>query len=108
MRCLALAQEVAWLLAEAPGARVDLEALGGRVRALVPSLAALPAESFASLEARVHEAQAWLRAKGLRPDQVGHPYPAAEVRRWLPGAILRLASAVLLLPPVLLFGPPCA
>ncbi|MCE1204610.1 MAG: 1-acyl-sn-glycerol-3-phosphate acyltransferase [Holophagaceae bacterium] len=105
-RCLALAQEVAWLLAEAPGARVDLEALRLRVRALVPRLGALSTEAFAALEARVHEVQAWLRAKGLRPDQVGHPYPAAEIRRWLPGAALRLASAVLLLPPGLLFWPP--
>jgi len=105
-RCLALAQEVAWLLAEAPGAKVDLEALRRRVRALVPQLGALPAEAFATLEARVHGVQAWLRAKGLRPDQVGHPYPAAEVRRWLPGATLRLAGAVLLLPPGLLFWPP--
>lgn len=105
-RCLILAQEVAWLLAEAPGTRVDLEALRLRVRALVPQLAALSAEAFADLEARVHGAQSWLRSKGLRPDQVGHPYPAAEVRRWLPGAALRLALAALLLPPDLLFWPP--
>ena len=105
-RCLALAQEVGWLLAEAPGTRVDLEALRLRVRALVPQLAALSAKAFADLEARVHGAQACLRARGLRPDQVGHPYPAAEVRRWLPGAILRLASAALLLPAGLLFWPP--
>jgi len=105
-RCLALAQEVAWLLAETPGTRVDLEALRLRVRALVPQLAALSAEAMAELEARIHGAQAWLRARGLRPDQVGHPYPAAEVRRWLPGALLRLASAILLLPAGLLFWPP--
>lgn len=105
-RCLALAQEVAWLLAEAPDTRVDLEALRLRVRALVPQLASLSAESLTALEARVHGVQAWLRTKGLRPDQVGHPYPGAEVRRWLPGAALRLATAAVLLPPGLLFWPP--
>ena len=105
VRCLALAQEVAWLLAEDPGSRVDLEALRDRVRALVPRLAGLPAEDLAALEARVHAAQAWLRAKGLRPDQVGHPYPGAEIRRWLPGALLRLSTGALLLPMVLLAWP---
>jgi 1-acyl-sn-glycerol-3-phosphate acyltransferase len=104
-RVLALAQDVAWLLAEAPGSRVDLEALRRRVRALVPHLAALPGGERAALEARVREAQTWLRAKGLRPDQVGHPYPGAEIRHWLPGAALRLGVAVLLLPLALLFWP---
>ena len=105
VRVLALAQEVAWLLAEAPGSRVDLEALRLRVRTLVPHLAALPEADLAAMEGRVRDAQAWLRAKGLRPDQVGHPYPGAEVRHWLPGAALRLGLAALLLPAVLLFWP---
>lgn len=104
-RCRALAQDLAWLLVEAPGGRADLEALRRRVRALVPHLAALPAEDLAALETRVHEVQAWLRAKGLRPDQVGHPYTLAEARQWLPGAALRLGLAALLLPPALLFWP---
>ena len=104
-RCLALAQDVAWLLAEAPGGRVDLEALRRRVRALVPHLTGLPPGDLAILEARVHEAQSWLRAKGLRPDQVGHPYSAAEAGRWLPGAAARLGLAALLLAPALLFWP---
>jgi 1-acyl-sn-glycerol-3-phosphate acyltransferase len=104
-RCLALAQDLAWLLAEAPGSRVDLEMLRSRVRALMPSLAALPEADLAVLEARIQGIQAWLRAKGLRPDQVGHPYAGLEIRRWLPGAALRLAAGVLLLPPSLLFGP---
>jgi len=106
VRCLALAQEVAWLLAEAPGSRVDLEALRVRVQDLVPRLAALSEEAFAALETRVHAAQAWLQAKGLRPDQVGHPYPWTEVGRWLPGAALRLTASVALLPAGLLFWPP--
>lgn len=106
VRRLALAQDVAWLLAESPGSRVDLEALRNRVRALVGHLASLPEGDLAALETRVQGAQAWLRSKGLRPDQVGHPYAGAEVRRWLPGAALRLASAAALLPLALPFWPP--
>jgi 1-acyl-sn-glycerol-3-phosphate acyltransferase len=106
VRRLALAQEVAWLLAEAPGSRVDLEALRARVQGLLPHLSALSEASLTLLEGRVQEAQAWLRAKGLRPDQVGHPYPLAEVGRWLPGAALRLLAAALLWVPGLLFWPP--
>jgi len=106
VRSLALAQELAWLTAEAPGTRVDLEALRERVRGLLPHLAALSDAEFTALEVRVQAAQAWLRAKGLRPDQVGHPYPSAEVQRWLPGAALRLLTALLLLPASLLFWPP--
>jgi 1-acyl-sn-glycerol-3-phosphate acyltransferase len=105
-RRLALAQQAAWLLAEAPGSRVDLAALQARVQALLPHLAALPETEFTRVEDRVAEAQAWLRAKGLRPDQVGHPYPLAEVGRWLPGAALRLGLALLLLPAALLYAPP--
>ncbi|HEY3400661.1 MAG TPA: 1-acyl-sn-glycerol-3-phosphate acyltransferase [Geothrix sp.] len=105
VRLLALAQEVAWLLAKSPGSRVDLEALRRRVRVLVAHLGTLPPGDLAALESRVREAQAWLRAKGLRPDQVGHPYPGAEIRRWLPGAALRLGVAALLLPLALLFWP---
>ncbi len=106
VRCLALAQEVAWLMAEAPGSRVDLEALRQRVQGLVPHLSSLSMEALAALEIRVHAAQAWLRTKGLRPDQVGYPYLGVEVHRWLPGAALRLAAALALLPPSLLYWPP--
>ena len=106
VRCLALAQELAWLTAEAPGTRVDLEAFRDRVRKLLLRLAALGDAELGALEDRVQGAQAWLRTKGLRPDQVGHPYPAAEVQRWLPGAALRLLTATLLLAPSLLFWPP--
>jgi 1-acyl-sn-glycerol-3-phosphate acyltransferase len=105
IRCLALAQEVAWLLAEDPGSRGNLEVLRDRVRVLVPHLASLAPEALADLESQIHAAQALLRAKGLRPDQVGHPYPGAEVRRWLPGALLRLTTAALLSPAVLLAWP---
>jgi len=106
VRCLALAQEVAWLLAEAPGSRVDLEALRRRVQSLLPRLADLSEVELANLESRLRAAQAWLRSKGLRPDQVGHPYAGEEVRRWLPGAALRLGAAAILLLPSLLFWPP--
>lgn len=105
-RGLALAQDVAWLLAEAPGSRVDLEALRLRVQGLLPQLTALSETDFSRLEAQVHAVQIWLRTKGLRPDQVGHPYAGSEVRRWLAGAILRLTVAAALLVPSLLFWPP--
>lgn len=104
-RELALAQDLAWLLAEAPGSRVDLEALRRRVRSLLPQLAALPPGERTILETRVRAVQVWLREEGLRPDQVGHPYPWAEVRRWLPGALGRLGTALLLGPALLLFWP---
>jgi 1-acyl-sn-glycerol-3-phosphate acyltransferase len=104
-RRLALAQDVAWLLAEAPGSRVDLEALHHRVRALLPRLAALPSAQLAEIEARVKAAQVWLRTKGLRPDQVGHPYPWADIRRWLPGALARMALAAGLALPLILTRP---
>lgn len=106
VRRLALAQDVAWLLAESPGSRVDLEALRNRVRVLVGHFASLSDDDLAALEAPVQKAQVWLRSKGLRPDQVGHPYAGSEVRRWLPGALLRLASAAALLPLALPFWPP--
>jgi 1-acyl-sn-glycerol-3-phosphate acyltransferase len=104
-RRLALAQEMAWLLAETPGSRADLEALRKRVQGLLPHLACLSETDLTAVEVRVHEAQSWLRAKGLRPDQVGHPYPWAEVRHWLPRAALRLLLAALVLPCTLLFWP---
>ena len=106
VRRLALAQDVAWLLAEAPGSRADMEALRSRVQALLPHLARLSEGALADLETQVHGVQAWLQSTGLRPDQVGHPYPWAEVGHWLPGAVLRLLLAGFLLIPGLLFWPP--
>lgn len=105
-RELALAQDLAWLLAEAPGSRVDLDRLRQRVRRLLPRLAALPPGEGQALADRVRAVQSWLRVQGLRPDQVGHPYPWAEVRRWLPGALGRLGASLLLAPALLLFWPP--
>jgi hypothetical protein len=105
-RRLALAQEIAWLLVETPGSRADLEILHRRVQGLLPHLSSLSDEALGSMENRVHAAQARLRAKGLRTDQVGHPYPWAEARRWPPRAALRLWVAAALLPSSLLFWPP--
>lgn len=103
---LALAQDLAWLLAEAPGSRADLEALRRRVHVLLPRLEALGEADLAALRAEVQEAQAWLRARGVRPDQVGHPYPGAEIRAWVPRAALRLLAGLAVLPAALAFWPP--
>lgn len=105
-QALMLAQDLAWLLAEAPGERVNLEALRGRVQALLPQLRALSDEARSQLSDRVSEVQRWLQDAGLRPDQVGHPYPWKEVRRWVPRVLGRLAFWLLLLPFGLLFWPP--
>jgi hypothetical protein len=105
-RRLGLAQHLAWLLAEAPGTRVDLEALRQRVQDLLPHLATMAPEAIADLESRVQAAQSWLQKKGLRPDQVGYPYPGSEIRRWLPWALCRFGVAVVVVPASLLFLPP--
>ena len=103
---VALAHELAWLLAEAPGSRADLEALRCRVQTLLPRLEAMDVRNLAVLRKEVGLAQSWLRDQGVRPDQVGHPYPWAEVRAWLPRAALRLVLGVALLPAALAFWPP--
>lgn len=104
-RCLALAQDVAWLWAGRPANRADLEALRRRVRALIPRLSGLPPGEREALAHRVREIQDRLRERGVRLDQVGHPYAGAEIRRWLPGAAVRLAAAGALLLPALPFWP---
>jgi 1-acyl-sn-glycerol-3-phosphate acyltransferase len=103
---LVLAQDLAWLLAEAPGSRADLEALRRHVQAMLPRLRQWDAEELAALRGEILTVQAWLRERGVRPDQVGHPYPWGEVWHWLPRAIFRLAVAVLILPCALVFWPP--
>jgi 1-acyl-sn-glycerol-3-phosphate acyltransferase len=103
---LKLAQNLAWLLAEEPSAVSDLEAFRRRVQGLLPKLEAMTGEDRRRLRRRVRAAQRWLRAHGLRPDQVGHPYPFQEVAAWIPRAALRLLLAPLLLPFALLFAPP--
>lgn len=103
---LKLAKHLAWLLAEAPSAAADLEALRARIQALLPRLEAMDEAELRRLRRRVRAAQRWLRQSGLRPDQVGHPYPLSEVAAWVPRAALRLLLAPLLLPCLLLFAPP--
>ncbi|HXC16284.1 MAG TPA: hypothetical protein VNV60_02470, partial [Holophagaceae bacterium] len=103
---LKLARNLAWLLAETSSSVSDLEAFRHRVQSLLPKLEAMGAEDRARLRHRVRAAQRWLRQSGLRPDQVGHPYPFQEVAAWIPRAALRLALAPLLLPFALLFAPP--
>lgn len=105
---LALAQDTAWLLAEGPWSRTDLEAHRLRVRALLDRLRAWRPEAQDALRIQVGEARVWLRAQGLRPDQVGHPYPWDEVARWMPRALVRHAAAMLLLPMALVLWPPYA
>lgn len=101
-----LAEDLAWLLAEGPRERADLEALRFRVQSLLAVLAALNQGDLARLHARVDEAQEWLREMGLRPDQVGHPYLGSEVRAWVPKAILHHLTALLILPAAIAFWPP--
>jgi 1-acyl-sn-glycerol-3-phosphate acyltransferase len=101
-----LAQRLAWLLAEGPAERADLERLRTRVRSLVVHLAALPGGEVDRIREAVAEAEAWLREKGLRPDQVGHDYARDEVREWLPRALGHGLAGLLLLPFALLFWPP--
>lgn len=105
---LALAQDTAWLLAEGPQSHADLEAHRVRVRALLDRLRSWPVASQDGLRLQVAQARAWLRAQGLRPDQVGHPYPWDEVAKWLPRAVLRHLAAIPLLPLALAFWPPYA
>ncbi|MBL0210377.1 MAG: 1-acyl-sn-glycerol-3-phosphate acyltransferase [Holophagaceae bacterium] len=101
-----LAEDLAWLLAEAPQDRADLETLRHRTQSLLPALAALGEGDRAKLRSRVDEAHQWLQEKGLRPDQVGFPYPGAQVRAWIGKALLHHGFALLLAPAALLFWPP--
>ncbi|MBS1785491.1 MAG: 1-acyl-sn-glycerol-3-phosphate acyltransferase [Acidobacteria bacterium] len=102
---LKLAQNLAWMLAEASSPSSDLEAYRRRVQALLPKLDGMASEDRARLRSRVRAAHRWLRAHGLRPDQVGHPYPFQEVAGWIPRVGLRLLLAPLLLPFTFLFAP---
>lgn len=100
-----LAQEMAWLLAEGPRQAASLEAHRARVRALQDWLAGLTAAQRAGVAAEVRQAAAQLQARGIRPDQVGHPYAAAEVLRWAPRALGRILLALACLPAGLLHWP---
>lgn len=101
-----LAEQLAWMLAEGPRERADLEALRLRVRALMHELATLGETDLAELRGRLVEAQDWLEETGLRPDQVGHSYVGQEVLTWVPKAILHHLAALLISPAALAFWPP--
>jgi hypothetical protein len=100
-----LAEKLAWLLAEGPGGRVDLEKVRLRVRALLSRLEELDAWRRASLATRVEAARRELRALGVRPDQIGHAYTAEEIARWAPRAAGHLVAVALLFPAVAAFWP---
>ena len=101
-----LAEDLAWLLAEAPKDRADLETLRHRTQSLLPALADIGDEDRAIIRARVDQAQGWLQEKGLRPDQVGFSYPGAQVRTWIGKALLHHLTALFIAPAALLFWPP--
>ncbi len=101
-----LAQRLAWLLAEGPAERADLERLRARVRSLLGQLEAAPEAEIGRIHESVVDAETWLAAKGLRPDQVGHDYARDEVREWLPRALGHGLAGLALLPFALLFWPP--
>lgn len=101
-----LAEDLAWLLAEAPKDRADLEALRIRTQTLLSALNAFSEEDRAILRIRVDQAQGWLHEKGLRPDQVGFPYHGTQVRAWIGKALLHHLTALFIAPAALLFWPP--
>lgn len=100
-----LAQDLAWLLAEGPPPWADLAAFQARVRSLQGWLGSLPEEDREAARRAVARARAWLDGKGLRPDQVGHPYPLGETLRWAPKAFARGLLALLCVPAGLLHWP---
>lgn len=100
-----LAQDLAWLLAEGPRPWADLGAFHARAQALLAWLSALPEPDRRRVEEEVANARAWLAEGGLRPDQVGHPYPVGETLRWLPKAVARVLFAVPCVPAGLLYWP---
>lgn len=97
-----LAERVAWLLAEAPADRTDLERVRARVRWLEPRLRELDAPALEQLRAGIDAAATTLRAAGLRPDQIDDVYTRDAVAHWLP----RFAVRVVLSPIMLVIGAP--
>ncbi|HWB77125.1 MAG TPA: 1-acyl-sn-glycerol-3-phosphate acyltransferase [Nannocystaceae bacterium] len=102
---LRLAEHLAWLLAEAPATRAKLDDVRARVRALADRLGALDPTTRSDIAARVERARETLADAGVRPDQLGFAYSSDDVRRWLPGFLLRLALMPFILTVGLLFWP---
>ncbi|MFO0632918.1 MAG: 1-acyl-sn-glycerol-3-phosphate acyltransferase [Nannocystaceae bacterium] len=94
----ALAERLAWLLAEGPRERAALAPLQARVATLATRLRALPPASLAAIETRATQACDALARAGVRADQLGFAYDRATVARWLPGFASRLLFAPLWLP----------
>jgi glycerol-3-phosphate O-acyltransferase / dihydroxyacetone phosphate acyltransferase len=102
---LRLAEDLAWLLADAPRARAKLEDVRARVRVLAQRLAALEPDARIDIAQRVAAAREALAARGIRPDQLGYAYAGEDIRRWLPGFALRLALTPFILTIGVLFWP---
>lgn len=95
-----LAERLAWLLADGPRERADLEHLRARTRLLSERLRALDDAQRIDIETRTRRATDALEQLGVRPDQLGFDYSRSVVARWLPGFLGRLT----LLPLVLTLG----
>jgi glycerol-3-phosphate O-acyltransferase/dihydroxyacetone phosphate acyltransferase len=102
---LRLAEALAWLLAEGPAERASLDAVRARVRGLAVRLHELDEDTRLDIARRVDRAQQLLAERGVRADQVAHPYTREEIRRWLPGFLVRVALAPFILSIGLLFWP---
>jgi glycerol-3-phosphate O-acyltransferase / dihydroxyacetone phosphate acyltransferase len=102
---LRLAEALAWLLAEGPAERADLDAVRARVRGLAVRLHELDDATRLDIARRVDRAQQILAERGVRADQVAHAYTRDEIRRWLPGFLVRVALAPFILSIGLLFWP---
>lgn len=101
----ALAERLAWLLAEGPRERAQLELLRARTRILAERLRALDEPAHADIETRVDRATRALTRAGVRPDQLGFSYSRSVVARWLPGFLGRLALVPLIVTIGLWFWP---
>lgn len=100
-----LAERLAWLLAEGPRERADLEHLRARTRLLADRLRTIDDTQRSEIEARALRATIALAEVGVRPDQLGFEYSRSVVSRWLPGFLGRLALVPLILTLGLWFWP---
>lgn len=103
---LALARDLAWLLADGSEASTKLDLVRARVRAFDAFLTTVTEPEQADLRNAVSTMAHELKRQGLRADQIDHPYGMLEAARWLPMAVFRLVCWTLCLPFALLFWPP--